>query len=85
MNAIVDIETSTISVYPNPATDNITIILPENVSQGIFTLYDTQSKVLIRQEISNRDIVSVSRLATGIYIYNVRTEKQSYQGKLIRK
>jgi hypothetical protein len=85
MTAIVDIETSTISIYPNPATDNITVILPENVRRGVFTLYDLQSKMLIRQEIGNRDMISVSKLATGIYIYNVRTEKQTCQGKLIRK
>jgi hypothetical protein len=78
------LEISTISVYPNPATDNIYITLPENVARAVFTLYDMQSKMLIRQEISNQDIVSVSHLATGTYIYHVRTEKESYQGKVVK-
>jgi hypothetical protein len=78
-------ETSIISVYPNPAMDNIHIVLPENVTHATFTLYDMQSKLLIRQEVNNQDMVSVSNLATGIYIYNVRTEKESYQGKIVKQ
>jgi hypothetical protein len=72
-------------IYPNPATDNINITLPENISQAVFTLYDMQGKVLIKQEINNQETVAVNNLASGIYIYNVRTSKQNYQGKIIRK
>jgi hypothetical protein len=80
---VTNIETSTISVYPNPATDNIHIILPENTPHAIFTLYDMQGKMLIRQEVNNRKTVSVSNLASGIYIYHVRTEKENCQGKIV--
>jgi hypothetical protein len=80
---ITDLETSTISIYSNPTRDNIHIILPENIHQAVFMLYDMQGKRLIRQHVNNQDEVSVSGLATGIYIYNVVTEKQSYQGKII--
>jgi hypothetical protein len=82
---IEDIETSTITIYPNPATDNITIVLPENVHRAIFTLYDMQGKVLIQQQINNQDAVSVNKLAAGIYIYNIKTEKENHTGKIIRK
>jgi hypothetical protein len=82
--AITDVETSSISIYPNPATDNIHITLPENVQQGFFTLYDMQGKILIRKEINNQDAISVSNLAAGIYIYNVTTDKQKHTGKLIK-
>jgi hypothetical protein len=83
--AITDIKTSAINIYPNPATDNINISLPENVSQAVFTLYDMQGRILIRQEVSSKESVAVNNLSSGIYIYNVRTSKQNYQGKLIRK
>ncbi|MDR0606227.1 MAG: PCMD domain-containing protein [Bacteroidales bacterium] len=83
INSITEIETSTPVIYPNPATDNIYIILPENVHQAFFTIYDIQGKALIHKEINNRDAVSVTNLATGIYIYNVTTEKQKHKGQLI--
>jgi hypothetical protein len=83
--AEVDVNASGITVYPNPATDKITVTLPENVSNAVFTLYDMQGKALIQQSINNQDVVSVSDLVAGIYIYSVRTEKVNYQGKIGRK
>jgi hypothetical protein len=80
--AITDMEAPTISVYPNPARDNIHITLPENVYQVVFTIYDMQGKALIKQTISSQETVSVNSLAAGIYIYNVITDKQNYTGKL---
>jgi hypothetical protein len=78
-------EVSTISIYPNPTTDNINITLPENISNAVFTLYDMQGKVLIRQNIGSQEMISVHGLAAGVYVYNVRTEKRSYTGKMIKK
>jgi hypothetical protein len=82
---IADRNVSTISVYPNPATDHITIVLPENVDHAVFMLYDIQGKMLIKQEVSNQDMVLMSNFANSIYIYNVRTEKQNYQGKIVKQ
>jgi hypothetical protein len=80
---VTDIESSAISIYPNPAEDYITVILPENVSNAVFTVYDMQGKALLQQNISNKETVSVSNLAAGIYIYSMRTEKENYQGKIV--
>jgi hypothetical protein len=80
---ITDLETSTITIYPNPTREYIHIILPENVSNAVFTIYDMQGKALIQQNINNQDVVSVSNLAAGIYIYSVRTDKEKHEGKLI--
>jgi hypothetical protein len=85
VNAIPNIETTAISVCPNPATDNINIVLPENMHQAIFTLYDMQGKILIRQNINNQDAVSVNNLVSGMYIYNVKTEKNNCHGKIIKQ
>jgi hypothetical protein len=82
---ITDKEISAINIYPNLVTDNITITLPNNVAHAVFTLYDMQSKLLIRQEINNREAISVSNLASGIYIYNIRTENGNYQGKIVKQ
>ncbi|MDR1183009.1 MAG: leucine-rich repeat domain-containing protein [Bacteroidales bacterium] len=82
---IKDIQTAGVSVYPNPATDNITIVLPDNVVRATFTLYDMQGKALIRREINNQEIAPVNNLASGIYMYHVRTAKESYQGKFLKQ
>jgi hypothetical protein len=79
---ITDREASDISVYPNPARDHITVILPENIHQAVFTLYDMQGKLLLQQEINNQDVISVNTFAKGIYLYNITTDKQKHVGKL---
>jgi hypothetical protein len=73
-----------LSIYPNPAVDNIHITLPEN-AQALFTLYDMQGRILIKEEVSNRSRVEVNSLASGMYIYKVTTGKESQTGKLIIK
>jgi hypothetical protein len=75
-------DASDVAVYPNPAVDNITITLPGNTHQAIFTLYDTQGRVLMHKHIGNGDDVSIDGLAPGMYVYNVVTEKESYKGKV---
>jgi hypothetical protein len=82
---ITEIATSTIAIYPNPAADHINIVLPEDATQAVFTLYDMQGKVLIRRAVNNQDAIKVSNLASGVYIYNIKTETQNYTSKLIRK
>jgi hypothetical protein len=59
-----------INIYPNPATDNIIISLREMITNAVFTLYDMQGRTLIRQQVSNEDVISISEFAAGIYIYN---------------
>jgi hypothetical protein len=80
---ITELETAVAVIYPNPATDNIIISLREMITNAVFTLYDMQGKVLIRQAVSNEDVISVSEFAAGVYIYNVNTGKERYQGKII--
>lgn len=72
-------------LYPNPVRDNIHITLPKNISQAVFTLYDMQGRTLIHQNITNHDIVSLKNFAEGLYLYNLTTDKQQYQGKILKK
>jgi hypothetical protein len=46
-------------------------------------LYDIHGKMLIRQEISNQANISINTLATGIYMYNVKTGKENCTGKIV--
>jgi hypothetical protein len=70
------------NIYPNPVTNNIHIVLPENVYQAVFTLYDMQGRMLIRREVGNEEDLPVNNLADGIYIYHLRTEKDNRTGKV---
>jgi hypothetical protein len=71
-----------ISIYPNPATENIIISLREMITNAVFTLYDMQGRVLIRQAVSNEDVISVNEFAAGLYIYSISTAKGNLNGKI---
>jgi hypothetical protein len=80
--AVEELAADIINIYPNPATDNIIISLREMITNAVFTLYDMQGKVLMRQQVSNEDVISVNEFAAGIYIYNVSTGKGNLNGKI---
>jgi hypothetical protein len=77
-------EALNVSIYPNPAVDEVTVVLPDNAGRAVFTLYDVQGRALIRKEISRQGTASVGQLPAGLYIIEVVAGKQSYKGKLIR-
>lgn len=59
-----------INVYPNPATDWITIETNHNFA-GKFRIYDLSGKSVLEEEISQgSNKINVSALKTGIYTYS---------------
>jgi hypothetical protein len=64
---------STIKIWPNPATDWITLTLPDNISREIMKLaiYNIFGQEVFKKEInpSNRIIsLNVSSLSSGLYV-----------------
>lgn len=70
--------TSKIEVYPNPATDQLYVSLPAAVTDAEIVITDISGKVLISAKASNQP-VSVSALATGMYILNLKVEGKTFE------
>jgi len=63
-----------LSVYPNPANDFVNINF-ENIHNAIVEVKDLTGKILIQNKIhSNHNIISISNLAKGVYIMNIKNE-----------
>ena len=74
-----------IRVFPNPATDFVTITLQQNSNPVQFELFDIQGhKVLSREVLSNQK-VSLKGLSEGFYFYNLLLESEKISGKLIKQ
>lgn len=73
-----------LKVYPNPASDILTIQTKE---KGSFVLYNAKGQVLIEKQIQNlENEIDISRFASGLYMLVFRTEKrQNYQKVIISK
>jgi hypothetical protein len=74
-----------IGIYPNPVKDAISIVLPENITQASFSLYDIQGKQLLQQDIRKDNTVSVAHLSSGMYIYAIVTDGKRMTGKIVKQ
>jgi hypothetical protein len=73
-----------LKVYPNPASDFLTIQTQE---KGNLILYDVKGQILIEKQIQNfTNEIDISRFANGLYMIVFRTEKgQSFEKIIISK
>jgi len=75
-----------LSVYPNPATDEIKIDLSSfNNSQIDLTIIDITGKTVAAFNMKNTNTIDVSNLKSGIYFIKVSDMKHSETAKLIIK
>jgi hypothetical protein len=81
---IESIATSSLSVYPNPATDYIVI---DNIFAGTdITISDVSGRTVYKQTAAgNKETLSVASLAKGIYLLTLQTGNNKSVGKIIKK
>lgn len=77
--------TNEIKIYPNPATDHITIETSQTVKNGSISIYNIKGQKLIEQslKIGNTDL-DTQNLALGVYIMRISiNNNQTEEKKLI--
>ncbi|MCZ6595679.1 MAG: T9SS type A sorting domain-containing protein [Bacteroidetes bacterium] len=76
-----------ISVYPNPATDHVNIVLSDSAENVSVELYDTMGRIVIDKVTSeeNRIKINISGIASGVYYLKIYVAKRSVVKKLIIK
>ncbi|MDL2296737.1 T9SS type A sorting domain-containing protein [Bacteroidales bacterium OttesenSCG-928-B11] len=73
------------TLYPNPATRHVTIDLPSDIPSAQFFLFDMYGRLLLQEPIWNGEKINLSNLASGIYLYQVDSEKGRATGKVMIK
>jgi hypothetical protein len=77
-----------IKIYPNPATEKITLAISEwdYLQTGIFKLYTLSGQLLQEQPVhSSTTIVSLAGLAKGAYILKVQINGITEDWKIIKQ
>lgn len=78
-----------LGVYPNPASEQVTITLPETGNKGyILALFDLNGNRILTRNISGAEngyTLNVKNLASGAYILSVFNDEHVYTGKVIKK
>lgn len=73
----------TLSLYPNPAQNDVTIELPAGIQEAEVSIYDMRGATLIKQKIyPGQRTINIENLS-GIHFIQVRSDDQVWQTKLL--
>ena len=73
-------------VYPNQATENLTIQLPSGSEKATVQFYDYVGRLALSKTISSADnTIDVNNLSKGVYILKVLTDDKIGSQKFIKK
>ncbi len=80
------IEVEKLTVYPNPATNEVRLKLPPELlsKQPILRVYDA-SGVLVATERVSDERVDVSRFSSGVYTIQVHSEQHSWYANFVKR
>ena len=74
--------TTTISIFPNPANSEINIVLPSNDNTQI-EITNAMGQLIIKDQ--NKNKIDISNLKNGLYFISVKHGQQTYTQKIIKQ
>ena len=75
---------NSISVYPNPTSDFLTIDLGEiNSLNSTIRLYDLSGKIALEKPSQSNQLIDVSGLAKGMYVITFATAGEVFQSQIV--
>ncbi|RYD55927.1 MAG: T9SS type A sorting domain-containing protein [Sphingobacteriales bacterium] len=75
-----------VTVYPQPAKDQITILFPSVIQNGAFVLTDKHGRIILTNNFKNKDKIELRlEIPQGIYFYRITddTAVTFYTGKVV--
>lgn len=83
-----ELPANVLSIYPNPATDNVNIQLPATGENFSLVLFDLNGKQILKREItadSTNYSLNINKLTSGMYIVSLFNNNGTYTGKIIKE
>jgi hypothetical protein len=72
-------------VYPNPATDSISVILAKE-STGNIILYAVSGQKVLEEKITKQSsVISIKSLNKGTYLYKIESNGFFKSGKIVKQ
>lgn len=82
-DGIAEQESEFVTVYPNPASDQLNLQLPESCQQFTCYLYDSQGRLVLQQE--DATTLNLSTLTTGWYEVKVQSSNGVFTQKFVKR
>lgn len=85
--AVATLNKNTVILYPNPASDAITIGFENLATNASVKIVNLTGEIVAQQKLNGTlsNTVDVSRLATGLYLATISSDNGSYTTKFIKK
>ncbi len=86
INGVQEVVAQGMEVYPNPAKDEITILLPSGLEEESLrlTIYDTFGKAILKRVVREPSFnISIRDLANGMYFLKVQSTEKEYVTKVM--
>lgn len=85
ISATIPVSELNVNVYPNPASDHMTIQMEELGPGATITFFDAQGKFAATRPLQSNVPVSISGLIPGAYVYRIRNGTEFYSGKIVKE
>lgn len=88
VNGIAELEAASLSVFPNPGSDGVTILLPENSQGGTVEVMDITGAIVLRSAINGNNAqmqLSTSMLASGVYVIRLSGNDVVYLSRWVKQ
>lgn len=77
-------EIAQLNIYPNPATDILTI--ETQTAKGIYQLFDITGKILLQGTVASpKFTLDISSLSSGVYFISVTDGQRQVNGKVVKQ
>ncbi|SEM58430.1 Por secretion system C-terminal sorting domain-containing protein [Chitinophaga rupis] len=83
----INYNSDSLSVYPNPPVNNVTVNIPASLAKGqaVITLSDLTGRVLYQgRETSRKHIIDLSSVVPGVYFITVSNGREKITRKIIK-
>ena len=73
-------------LFPNPATDQLNVVLPNGMQGGVATIYDAQGRMALQHKLyAYTSVLNTEDLAPGIYMLRVRTGAKELGRRFVKQ
>lgn len=73
-------------IYPNPATDSVSVILTEGFDTGNVVFYSVSGQKVLEEKITKQSsVISMKSLLSGTYLYKIESNGFAKSGKIVKK
>ena len=85
LNGPASTDVATLAVYPNPATDYLRLVLPNNAAPVAVTVLDVRGATVTGIRYEGDGQLNVARLASGLYTVRASDGQQTYSQRFVKQ